>query len=92
MGSKKKLLALVPIVVAIISLLGGGQSTNWTFDFSQDHSVTISEGDTIDKSQTTNFWDFGKDMLKESIQEFADEEICNLDPIPENYIERCLNQ
>ncbi len=77
MDKNKKVLAYLGIIVSVLGLVfGGGSSTNWTFDFSQDHSVNVSDDDTTTINEGDTIFGIDKDVLKDILKETA----CDIDP------------
>ena len=72
MDKTKKILAIAGLVITMIGAIFGGESTNWTFDFSQDHSINISDDDTT----TINEGDTILGIDREDIKDVA----CDLAP------------
>jgi len=76
MDKTKKVIAYLGIIISVLGIVfGGGSSTNWTFDFSQDHSVNTSDDDT-----TINQGDTFLGMDKEFFKDVLTETACDIDP------------
>ena len=77
MDKTKKILAIIGTVITMFgAILGGGTATSWTFDFSQDTSIIISDDDTT----TINEGDVIIGIDKADIKDAGLEIICTLDP------------
>lgn len=100
MDRKKKggLGAVGTLIVAIITITGTG-----SYDFSQDNSTTINDNSVNDNSETSttnNFLDSitnnlanaPRDLIEDVVKDVAVDEICKLDPVPDNYAERCASR
>ncbi len=77
MDKTKKVLAIAGMLVTLAGVIfGGGSATNWTFDFSQDHSTNISDDDTT----TINVGDSIITGLKDDLKDALKETACDLEP------------
>lgn len=86
--------AVGTLIVAIITVTGAG-----SYDFSNTTTTNINDNSVntdIAETTTNNFWDSitnaPEEMIKDVVQDYANEEICKLDPIPDNYAERCAER
>jgi len=77
MDKTKKILAIIGTVITLFgAILGGGTATNWTFDFSQDNSIIISDDDTT----VINEGDIVLGIDKDDIKDVGVDIICTIDP------------
>jgi len=77
MDKTKKILAVLGTVITLIgAIYGGGSATSWTFDFSQDNSINISDDDTTIINEGDTVLGIDKDILKDIARDVA----CDIDP------------
>ena len=80
MVSKSKITIILAVIATIGSILGVGEGTSWTFDWSTTTITTISDDDVT----TINEGDINVDIDLEDIRE-----ICASEIVPKKYQGAC---
>jgi len=81
MDKTKKVLTIIGTVVTLLgAILGGGTATSWTFDFSTDNSINISDDDTTTINEGDTFLGIDKQIIIDLGTEIAcdvDDTLCD---------------